>query len=67
MDIAVNHQVQNIPDNCSVRQLLEMVLPQSTSGIAIAVNNAIVPKTNWDHYLLQPHDQITIIRATQGG
>lgn len=37
------------------------------SGIAVAVNEEIIPKTNWDTYQVQDNDNILIITATQGG
>ncbi len=36
-------------------------------GIAIAINNTVIPKTEWQQYLLQADDKIMIIKATQGG
>ncbi len=36
-------------------------------GIAIAINNNVIPKTEWRQYLLKSDDKIMIIRATQGG
>jgi sulfur carrier protein len=67
MEIQINQQLHTVTDFCSVRQLLQTVLPQTPTGIAVAVNNAIVPKSEWDQFLLQPSDYITIIKATQGG
>ncbi|AKD04259.1 thiamine biosynthesis protein ThiS [Pontibacter korlensis] len=67
MDISVNQQAQTVADNCSLQQLLQILLPQNQNGIAIAVNNAIVPKPSWAEHLLHPNDSVTIIRATQGG
>ncbi|MFD2514823.1 sulfur carrier protein ThiS [Pontibacter locisalis] len=67
MEIAVNQQVQTVADNCTIQQLLQTLLPQHQNGFAVAVNNAIVPKLNWDDHLLHPNDSVTIIRATQGG
>ncbi|MDX5420135.1 MAG: sulfur carrier protein ThiS [Hymenobacteraceae bacterium] len=67
MEISVNQKTQTVADNCSVQQLLETLLPQHQNGFAVAVNNTIVPKLNWDNHFLQPNDSVTIIRATQGG
>ncbi len=67
MEIVINQQPQTVPNSCQVRQVLQTVWPELPSGIAIAVNNTIVPKTSWDTYLLQPNDHVTIIKATQGG
>ncbi len=36
-------------------------------GLAVAVNNIVVPRTTWDAFQLKENDTITIIRATQGG
>jgi sulfur carrier protein len=40
---------------------------QSQKGIAVAVNNAVIPKTAWTTKILNENDKITIIKATQGG
>ncbi|MBU2916260.1 sulfur carrier protein ThiS [Reichenbachiella agariperforans] len=36
-------------------------------GIAVAINDEILPKSNWEEYLIQENDNILIITATQGG
>ena len=36
-------------------------------GLAVAINNSVVPRANWESFLLNENDTITIIRATQGG
>ncbi len=36
-------------------------------GIAVAINDEILPKSNWDNYLVKENDNILIITATQGG
>ncbi|PIB35220.1 thiamine biosynthesis protein ThiS [Reichenbachiella sp. 5M10] len=36
-------------------------------GIAVAINDEILPKSNWEDYLIQENDNILIITATQGG
>jgi sulfur carrier protein len=38
-----------------------------TSGIAIAVNQRMVPRTEWDSYALSEGDNILIIKAVCGG
>lgn len=40
---------------------------QNQKGIAVAVNNVVVPKSEWQNKILNENDKITIIRATQGG
>jgi sulfur carrier protein len=44
---------------------LEQNLP--ATGIAVAVNNRMVPRTEWDSYTLNEGDRILIIKAVCGG
>jgi sulfur carrier protein len=39
----------------------------SKSGIAVAVNNTVIKKTDWDQTLLGENDKILVISATKGG
>ena len=36
-------------------------------GIAVAVNDMVIPKSNWELSLLSDGDKITLIMATAGG
>jgi sulfur carrier protein len=67
MEITVNNQPLKLDAPSSVSQLLSAVLQISPTGIAIAVNRAIVSKSDWQEYVLQPGDQVVLIKATQGG
>lgn len=67
MEITVNHKSYVVDEACSVEQLLNLVLRQEAKGIAIAVNQNIVAKTNWSRHALRQGDQVTLIKATQGG
>ncbi|MBR5194151.1 MAG: sulfur carrier protein ThiS [Bacteroidaceae bacterium] len=37
------------------------------TGIAIAVNNRMIPRAEWDSYVLHEGDSILIIKAVCGG
>lgn len=67
MEITVNQQNYSVTEHCSLQQLLSVVIQQPIKGIAIAVNEIIIPKTHWETYLLNAGDQIILIKATQGG
>jgi sulfur carrier protein len=67
MEITVNQQHYSVSDTCCLQQMLDTVLLRPAKGIAIAVNQEIISKTNWQTCQLQPGDSITIIKATQGG
>ncbi|WP_299435153.1 sulfur carrier protein ThiS [uncultured Aquimarina sp.] len=66
MTINVNNQIYSISENCSIEKLLEQ-LGIVTNGIAIAINNEIITKENWNQKVVREHDIVTIIQATQGG
>ncbi len=66
MKIAVNHKEYDVSENTSVHQLLS-ILELKPQGIAIAINNTIIPKSFWQNTSLTENAQITIIKATQGG
>ncbi len=67
MDITVNQQSYSVLPACSLQQMLSSGIQPQANGIAVAVNQVIIPKAQWDTYTLQPGDNITIIKATQGG
>ena len=67
MDITVNHQNYSISEICSLQQMLDTILLQPSKGIAVAVNQEIIAKSNWPNHFLKPGDTLTIIKATQGG
>ena len=43
----------------------ELELPPT--GIAVAVNNRMIPRTEWEHFVLRKHDELVIIKAVCGG
>jgi sulfur carrier protein len=68
MELKINHQTKQFSaDTLSVQSLLDLEIPNKQNGIAVAINNTVVPKTNWNQHLLQETDEILIISATQGG
>ncbi|MHA4894248.1 sulfur carrier protein ThiS [Pedobacter sp. PWIIR3] len=67
MEITVNQQNYSVSEACSLQQLLDTVLALPAKGIAIAVNQEIIARHNWETHILCPLDNLTIIKATQGG
>lgn len=67
MEVIVNNNPTTTVNNQSIRLLLNELNIASLRGTAVAVNNAVIPKLNWDDHLLKENDKITIIKATQGG
>ena len=67
MEISINQQRTEIPERSSIEELLSSLFADSSKGIAIAINQAIIPKKEWPLHILNPNDKITLIKATQGG
>ncbi len=64
--INVNNHPKEISENSSVASLLQ-TLEQPEKGIAVAINQQIITKTDWESKVVTNGDDILIIQATQGG
>lgn len=64
--IKVNDTPKQVSLNSTLQQLLDQ-LEVKTKGIAVAVNNNIIKKTDWNHQKLSENDNVLIIKSTQGG
>lgn len=68
MELTINHQIRIFdPAPNSLADLLQIELSDKTQGVAVALNNQVIPKGNWSTTVLQSKDQILLITATQGG
>ena len=67
MKLFVNQkEFQTNSESLTVKELLDEI--QSLKpGIAVAVNNKVARKANWDSTFLVEGDQITVITAVCGG
>ena len=65
MKILINNQ-ETQTESKSINELAsELALPER--GVALAVNNRIVPRTSWESTGLKDGDNVTIIKAAFGG
>ena len=67
MDITFNNSLQTIDAPASIQALLRQFVGDKQKGIAVAVNQAVVPRSEWDNHVVQAGDNVWVIRATQGG
>lgn len=68
MELLLNNQRKHFfGEEITIQQLLDIEIPDKQKGIAVAINNCVVPKSDWGSYILNPTHQILIISATQGG
>ena len=67
MNIFVNNTPETISSAQKLYDLLLRHKLNEKQGIAVAVNNAVVPKLDWGNQELFENDKVTILLATQGG
>ena len=67
MNVIVNNKPVTLPDASGIDALLAQLNIPSPQGIAIAVNEQVVPKSEWNSCVLKDNDAVLLIRATQGG
>ncbi len=66
MKIYVNNKEQEVAEHLRVSELAaQLQLPEQ--GIALAVNNRMIPRTEWENTELTPEANILIIKAACGG
>jgi sulfur carrier protein len=66
MNILLNGENQEIPDNCTAAALVEQ-LSLAGKRIAMEVNLDIVPRSEYDSYQLNAGDRVEIVHAIGGG
>lgn len=68
MKIIVNGQEHTVPEGMTLEEFLSTKrISKEDKGIAVAVNDTVVPKSNWASVRIEEGDQIEIVRAVQGG
>lgn len=66
MKVQVNNKEVTLADASSLAQLTKQ-LELPAVGMAIAVNNQLIPRTEWDKFVLHDNDNLVIIKAACGG
>lgn len=67
MEITYNNQTQEVQEETLVSDFVICQIGEKQNGIAVAINETIVPKTEWAKTCLKANDNLLIIKATQGG
>ncbi len=66
MEIIVNGEAREVPDNITPAGLLES-MGLAGKRVAMEVNLEIVPRSTFADHRLQPGDRVEIVRAIGGG
>ncbi len=64
--VKVNEVAHQVASNTSLEHILQQ-LNIDVSGIAVAINQNIITRQEWQNTSLKTNDDILIIKATQGG
>jgi sulfur carrier protein len=67
MNIYINNKQEHLGAGVNIAEMLDSIRCTDTKGIAIALNEVVVPRNIWSSTILNEHDQILIIKATPGG
>jgi sulfur carrier protein len=68
MRVVLNGSEAELADGATVQAAIEALeLPAAGRGVAVAVDAAVVPRTEWDTHELREGARIEVLRAIQGG
>lgn len=67
MTIHVNDQPRPTADGATLALVLGELGLCERRGVAVAVNDSVVPRPTWPNHRLCEGDRVLVIQATQGG
>ncbi|EEI92922.1 thiamine biosynthesis protein ThiS [Sphingobacterium spiritivorum ATCC 33300] len=67
MNFTLNGQTKPLLSSLTLKQLLDQEIPDKQTGIAVAINDQVIPKDQWTGHAILSNDNILIFTAAQGG
>jgi len=67
MDINLNGAPYQTASACLVELLAEHAIDATKPGIAVAINDSIVPRAQWPRIVLKAGDTVEVVRPHSGG
>ncbi|HLI93505.1 MAG TPA: sulfur carrier protein ThiS [Puia sp.] len=67
IEVSINQRNYSVPDTGTLADVLPLLDIRQPDGVAIALNEVVIPKGEWGVHVLRPQDRVFVIRATQGG
>lgn len=65
MEILINNKKTETSASNIDELAIELMLPER--GVALAINNRVIPRNQWCCTLLSKNDNVTVIKAAFGG
>ena len=66
INIVVNGNKHRVEDKSYLDEFLHEFLKEA-KGVAVAMNQQVIPKSQWSECILKDNDELVIIKAVQGG
>ena len=67
LTVYVNDEPRQVSCVATLLTVMQELKLADSKGVAVALNAAVLPKSQWQMQVLSQSDRILIIRATQGG
>jgi sulfur carrier protein len=68
MELMINGEYRRLTDVGTLEELMEKLeVDKDRSGIAVALNDSVIPRADWPATRVRTDDRIEIIHAVQGG
>jgi sulfur carrier protein len=67
MKLLVNTESQELTEKSTLQNLMQQMNLEQLRGIAVAVNDEVVPRAGWNDFVLKENDKILMIQPAQGG
>ena len=68
MNIKINGEVLELNERMNLSEFVALRLSGiEPRGIAVALNDMIIPKSKWNETVLTENDNVEIVHAVQGG
>jgi len=67
LTVYVNDEPRQVSYAATLLTVMQELKLADSKGVAVALNAAVLPKSQWQMQVLSQSDRILIIRATQGG
>ncbi|MDA8371877.1 MAG: sulfur carrier protein ThiS [Nocardiopsaceae bacterium] len=66
MNVIINGERRDVAPRTTVADIVRS-LTDAAGGIAVAVNDHVVPKADWAETLITENDRVDVLTAVQGG
>ncbi|AWV91164.1 sulfur carrier protein ThiS [Bradymonas sediminis] len=68
MNLIINGENKSFQaEQLTIREMLGHLDITQRKGVAVALNNAVIPQSQWEKHAVADGDHVEVIRATQGG